>query len=222
MPEDREIVLNCEPYGTDGNAYPILPHLLNQSSIVYSAGIGHCIAFEKEVAERTGARVYAFDPTEQAKNYLAKQVLPSNLLFMQAALSDVDGTYEFSAIRDGSEDYLPGSLLNIGKEADCSVETVSVQKFMQINGHTRIDLLKLDIEGAELLVIQSLLKHKIFPQQIVLEVHPHLFNIDKNKSAFSEFGFLQAKELLEDLKREQYQIFYISPDRIELSLVRMM
>lgn len=49
------------------------------------------------------------------------------------------------------------------------VETITVEDIIKLNDITKIDILKLDIEGAENQVIPSILKKKILPKQILVE-----------------------------------------------------
>ena len=45
---------------------------------------------------------------------------------------------------------------------------------MKENGHTRIDLLKLDIEGAEFPVVDEILRKRIPVRQLLVEFHDGL------------------------------------------------
>lgn len=45
----------------------------------------------------------------------------------------------------------------------------SIKNIMQENNHDNIDLLKLDIEGAEIKVLKAMLKEEIFPKYLCVE-----------------------------------------------------
>ncbi len=49
------------------------------------------------------------------------------------------------------------------------VETITVKKIMKEHDLDKLELIKLDIEGAENQVLPSLIKNKIFPNQILVE-----------------------------------------------------
>jgi FkbM family methyltransferase len=59
---------------------------------------------------------------------------------------------------------------NFSKDTDfIEVETISIDEVMEQVGFKKIDLFKLDIEGAENYVIPDMLDKKIFPDQILVE-----------------------------------------------------
>ena len=54
---------------------------------------------------------------------------------------------------------------------------------MKQNGHDRIDLLKIDIEGAEYDVLDHLLSHKLRVKQVLVEFHHNILpGIPRSKS----------------------------------------
>ena len=51
---------------------------------------------------------------------------------------------------------------------------------MKLNGHEKIDLLKLDIEGAEVAVLTQMLDNKIYPKYLCIEFDLYLKKKDTN------------------------------------------
>jgi hypothetical protein len=80
---------------------------------------------------------------------------------------------------------------------------------MRLLGHYRIDLLKLDIEGAEYDVIRDMLVSSIDVRQLLVEFHHRFRGIGKGATAAA----------LADLHRAGFRIFYISPHGREYALV---
>ena len=68
-----------------------------------------------------------------------------------------------------------------GEEYD-EVNVDSVKNIMKENKHDRIDLLKVDIEGAEIEVINQMLDDEIYPKYICMELDLHLRGKDKDNS----------------------------------------
>ena len=49
------------------------------------------------------------------------------------------------------------------------IKTKSIKQIMNKNNHNKIDLLKLDIEGAEIKVLEQMLIDKIYPTYLCIE-----------------------------------------------------
>ena len=60
------------------------------------------------------------------------------------------------------------------------VKTKSIKQLMEENKHTKIDLLKLDIEGAEIKVLEKMLEDKIYPKYLCIEFDLYLKQKDPN------------------------------------------
>ncbi len=78
-------------------------------------------------------------------------------------------------------------------------------------GHKHIDLLKLDIEGAEYDVIDDLLTHGVLPHQILVEFH-HRFSGATRKD---------TRKRIKALQRHGYRVFAVSRDAQECCLIRL-
>ena len=79
--------------------------------------------------------------------------------------------------------------------------------------HEKIDLLKLDIEGAEYGVLRDMLDIGILPTQILVEFH-------HGKRKKGRVPVSETKNLVERLKGFGYSIFWASESGRELALVR--
>jgi hypothetical protein len=82
----------------------------------------------------------------------------------------------------------------------------SILKEKNIN---EVDLLKLDIEGAEYDVIPDILKEGILIKQFQLEIHPDLFPDGKQKT----------KKMIRLLNKAGFKIFGVSDTCRELSFI---
>lgn len=101
---------------------------------------------------------------------MAKTAPPSRgrLVFIPEGLAGETGSMSFGTPNNPNE----GSYV-LGKESTDVVQLpcTSVADLMKRQGHTRIDLLKMDIEGAEYGVIDHIVKNRLPIGQICVEFH---------------------------------------------------
>jgi FkbM family methyltransferase len=135
--------------------------VLGPDSVCYCFGVGENITFDLELANSVGCNVYAFDPTPRAIIH-ARTVGGSadGFHFSPVGVWDKDESVRFYAPANPSN--VSHSALNLQRtgeffEAPCR----TVGSIMREYGHRRLDLLKLDVEGAEYRVIASLLRDGI-------------------------------------------------------------
>ncbi len=177
--------------------------LLDVGSVVYSLGIGDYIDFDLGVIERTGCSVYAFDPTPDCRCYIESSELPDQFHFHAWAAAGEDGTLTlYPRVKaDGS---LSDKMFTLQPEAasadvGISLPALTIPSIAEKLGHTRIDLLKMDIEGAEYDVIDALLASPIRPRQLLIEFHHR----------FMENGLQRTADYIEALRRENYQVMSV-------------
>ena len=164
-----------ERHGSVYGGWNILPKSLTYDSVVYSVGIGQDISFDLSLIKHYACKVYGYDPTPGVYEWLVKQVPDKNFLFFQEALSDKNGTLKF---------YKPKKETNISHttaqedhtlEDYVEVPCKTIIQMMKDNQHTSIDLLKMDIEGEELKVIDFILEQDLKIEQLLIEFH-HFLN----------------------------------------------
>ncbi len=158
-----------------GCSWSIRTSRLGPESIIYSAGVGRDITFEHALANRFGATVILIDPSPTGKETMEK---PENrrpeFIFLDVALAGHDGDLCLSPPPDPEE----GSWIPEDKKQDSSgdsrtisVKCRTVQSLMAEFNHPHIDLLKIDIEGAEYDVVESILHSPVKIKQIAVEFH---------------------------------------------------
>lgn len=134
---------------------------LDAASVCYCAGVGEDISFDLALIERFDCEVHAFDPTPRAIAHVARVAAGNaRLRFQPVGVWDADEQLRFYAPADPA--HVSHSVVNLQNtaayfEAPCR----SLRSLMQARAHDRIDLLKLDIEGAEHRVIASMLAARI-------------------------------------------------------------
>ena len=189
------------------------PTLLDASSVVYSLGVGDSIEFDIRLIERTGASVYAFDPTPNVEVTLAANTPPPEFHFHAAAAASSDGELTlYPRVRsNGSLSTTMFTMVpeprnaNLGRD----VPALTVSSMAEKNGHARIDLLKMDIEGAEYEVLDDLVANGPLPRQLLVEFHHRHKGIGRKKTERS----------LEQLRQKGYRAFYVAENMREFSFL---
>jgi FkbM family methyltransferase len=161
---------------TESCNWTILTRDLNPESIVYAAGVGRDISFEHAIADRFGPTVHLLDPSPTGLETmaLAENQRPE-FVFHPLALAGYSGELELAPPGNAAE----GSWISRDGDAQepsttgavVRVPCETVGSLMKRLGHSHIDLLKIDIEGAEYGVLESLLAENLPVRQIAVEFH---------------------------------------------------
>ena len=145
-------------------------HTNPMPKVSYCAGVGKGMSFETELAKITGGCVLVFDPSPTGITTVGRSDT-SKLKFYPVGMAKETAVYEFSLPEDPEE----GSY-SVPKEGveKTTFECWSLETIMRKHGHSRIDLLKMDIEGFEYDIIDAFLEKGIPIRQICVEFHPWL------------------------------------------------
>jgi FkbM family methyltransferase len=195
--------------GEGYNAWTVDPTLINAQSVVYSFGVGEDIGFDRGVVAKFGATVHAFDPTPKSIAWFKAQPGTAGLVLHEYGVAAHDGEVFFSAPRDSS--HVSHTILT-GVMDDTHRFAVPVKRLATIMaelGHTRIDLLKMDIEGAEYEVIDDLVKSSLRPAQLLVEFHHRFPTVGNEKTVVA----------IDALRKAGYRLFAVSPSAEEFSFV---
>ena len=205
-----ELELPCVRLGTDYGGYAVLTDAVNADSIVYSFGLGEDISFDLALMERTGCQVFGFDPTPRSIAWVRAQQLPPGFHLHELGVAGYDGTASFTPPRDPTHvsHSMAAPVGNAGASGNIQFEVRRLQTLMKDLGHDRLDLLKMDVEGAEYEVIDDLLAQGLRPRQLLVEFHhgAHGISLAKTESA------------LKQLREAGYAIFDAQPSGHEFSL----
>jgi FkbM family methyltransferase len=200
-PPRVQIRRGLERLGSEYGGYYLDPAYVNQNSIVYSLGVGEDISFDLAMIERFGVHVHAFDPTPRVHEWLRSQSIPEEFHFHDVGIADFDGEVDFHM--PPRRDFISHSIV---AAREYSAETIRVPVIrlhtaMQRLGHGRIDLLKVDIEGAEYGVIEDFLRGGAPVEQILIEFHHRL----------SSVGTRKTRRALHLLESQGMKISYVCP-----------
>jgi len=189
------------------------PSSLEEQSIVYSCGVGDDVDFDLALIDGYGVQVHAFDPTPSAMAMVEERDLPRQFEFHPWAVAGEDGTLTlYRRVRhDGSASSVMYTMSpdDAVDEEGIVTPAYTVESILGQLAHTHIDLLKLDIEGAEYAVLDSMLDSDLRPKQLLVEFHHR----------FEGIGLERTAQLIERLHAVGYRIFAISDVGREVSFL---
>jgi len=189
---------------------------LNENSIVYSGGVGEDISFDLLLSEKYDCDILLIDPTERAKKHYDEvkeyfktkkwefsgdiqkdyyvKVGELNVNFDKISYLNIgiwNKKEKLKFYKQTNPRYVSQSLIGnmFGNEYD-EVVVDSIKNIMEKQGHDKIDLLKLDIEGAEIKVLNNMLDDKIYPRYLCIEFDLYLQRKDKNNETNKILGRL--------------------------------
>ncbi len=195
--------------GNKGNDWTIHPDKIDDNSIIYSFGVGVDISFDLLMIDKYGCQIHAFDPTPKTKQWLYAQELPDKFRFFDIGLADYNGNANFQL--PANPEFVSGVFTQDTENAQIiEVKVKRLKTIMQQLGHSHIDLLKMDIEGAEYDVIESIIEDNLSIGQILVEFHHR----------FPEHGIHKTKKSIRRLSEFGFQVFCISANGEEYSFMK--
>jgi FkbM family methyltransferase len=158
--------------GSASAGWVIPTHALNSSWVCYTAGVGEDASFDLALAE-LGCEVVAIDPTPRAIEFLSPSLERyERLSLAPVALWTENATLEFFPPSDPAN--VSYSLINRQHAGDpLRVLAKTLAQIAREHGHRRIDLLKLDIEGAEYAVLDETDLRGLGVRILCVEYHNH-------------------------------------------------
>jgi FkbM family methyltransferase len=157
--------------GSAYGGYVVPLDIVGSDWICYSGGLGEDVSFELALIDATGCRVYGFDPIPRAAAY-AEGVAAENprFEFMPVGLWSTDTTARFYA--PAHPDHVSHSIANLQlTDSFVTARCRSLPSLMSELGHGTIDLLKLDVEGAEYDVLEPLFARELEVRLLCIDFH---------------------------------------------------
>lgn len=223
---EGERVIKC---GNDYGGFLVATDILDKINakrnlIIYSFGIGEDLSFSKDLLEKWNCDVYAFDPTPKAIQYVKQSDLikQKEFHFYEWGIADKDEIGQFHLPKE--EVYVPANIVGCSDVQEVSgsivqhdgvqydsidVELKTLKNIMKYLGHEQIDLLKMDIEGAEFAVIDEILSSGVVFKELCLEIHNRFF----------ANGNVLLKRMIKKLNGSGYYITGVAPDLMEITFI---
>jgi FkbM family methyltransferase len=195
--------------GTVYGGWTIIPELLDRNGVMYSFGVGNDISFDLAAIQRFGMEVHGFDPSPESARWIARQELPGSYTFHSYGLGTTDGTIRFFAPRAHSSMYSqqPGHVN--ASNAEIMLPVLTLSSIVKSLGAVRIDVLKMDIEGAEYDLLDSVVGCLVPVRQLLIEFH-HRIGVRPLSATVKSVDFLRS---------HGFQLFHVSETSSEFSFL---
>jgi FkbM family methyltransferase len=150
----------------------------NEHSVIVDVGCGHEAEFSKYMIERYNLNAFGVDPTRKHSPAL-KQLEGSTagkFRHLAIAVAERDGVVTFNESRQNESGSILSDHTNVRNDdlITYDVESVSMSGLVRKVGATHVDLLKLDLEGAEYGLLEKITEEDLSPfNQIFIEFHDH-------------------------------------------------
>jgi FkbM family methyltransferase len=205
-----EVRVPTASLGSINGRWTYCPRGITAASVVYSVGVGSDISFDAALIARENVEIHAFDPTPRSIAWINEQALPDGFHFHPWGLAAHDGTAEFAA--PACVDHVSFRIVDTKEHTNTiACPVLRLRTIMERLGHTHVDILKMDIEGAELSVLPQLLESDVNVRQLLVEFHHRGDGVAMN----------QTKALLRRVHDRGFRIFSVSPTAQEISWIRL-
>lgn len=158
--------LDLVSLGSASARWIVPAHVLHKGSICYCAGVGYELSFELELIRRFWCRVFGFDPSPRAKNFVSRIGAEAvGFDFHGLALGDQDGTKQFANSADQTYISTPSTANSDLHRTDKHYESLCrrVSTLMKELGHQHLALLKLDLDSGTHEVVAKFLADGVRP-----------------------------------------------------------
>jgi FkbM family methyltransferase len=201
-PETRRSV---RYFGSQNNGWTIDPNILPKNGRCFSFGVGEDISFETELLKTIECEVHAFDPTPTVNDRVLAEAAKHGIAFHRIGLAPFDGRGNFVPAGTRMYRLVPTAQ----PEPDRSCEVRRIETIHRQLGGGRIDILKLDVEGAEFDLIDDLCAIEKDVVQLLVEFHYY----------WPDFGPERLSRAVVQLRKSGYQLYSISWKYSEFSFI---
>jgi FkbM family methyltransferase len=207
-----QLNIPLEHYGTDYGGWSVPAGTVGADSVVYSFGIGEDASWDLGLIAAKGCTVHGFDPTPKSLAWAKDHITESKMIIHPLALSHENGSIDL---------WLPANPEHVSascrpsknhSEVKLSVDAKTVTAIMEEFGHDHVDVLKMDIEGAEYPVIAGMIGDGSINRIGVLLIEFHHW--------MPAFSLQDTKEALKKLEGSGFVPAWVSPSGHEVLFAR--
>lgn len=208
----REIRPPTEFHGSAYGGWAILANSLTKDSRVISVGIGVDASFDLSLIGKYNCLVHAYDPTPIAVQWVAANVHDRRFVLHEFALAGSDGVLELYPPKGAGGDSASCVKYEHTAETPMRVPCRTLDSVLHELKFDRVDILKIDIEGAEYQVIHRSLADGSLEKvgQFLVEFH----------HAFPAFGLTATRQAVGALRAFGWKIAWVSPSHHEMLFIK--
>jgi FkbM family methyltransferase len=175
----------------------------DEKCIIIDVGCGFQAEFSCALIDKYKVKAYAVDPTLKHKTYLnvLEEKYRGNFIHVQTAVSKTSGKISFYETLDNESGSILSGHKNIIHDTirTYEVDSVNLVSLLERLNLKEVDLLKLDLEGAEFDLLKNILKEDLEPyKQIFVEFH-HL--------TVKEYSKNDTKKIVKRIKTFGFKCF---------------
>lgn len=153
--------------GSDYGGWVVPIDLLPPGAVCFTGGVGEDTTFDAALVDQ-GCVVHAFDPTPRAIAHVEELELGERFRFHPVGFWSEPTELRFFAPRDPT--HVSHSIVNLQETDDYfTADVTTVRLAMDRLGYERLDLLKLDIEGAQFAVLAAMRRDGVRPTVLCIE-----------------------------------------------------
>lgn len=202
-----------QPYG---NYFLYKPIKIKSNSVVYSLGVLNDTSFDKAIADEAGCQVHLFDPSIIATRHI-KAMANKNFIFQEVAVWNKPSSMTFYTPTYGGSPSMVFDHPGRQFEANCKTLPMLMNEY----GHSSINVIKLDVEGAAPTILHHMLDAAIYPEQVIVELERKKTKSVRDFLAF----FRETDDLISRFRSLGYQVYRMPREAfkyysLELILVR--
>jgi FkbM family methyltransferase len=162
-----------------------------------------------------GGHVYSFEPSKRELEILNHNIKINhleNITVIEKAISAHSGIAQLAMAKDGGlNSFADTHRLDQQIETWQTVETISLDEFIQEYSIQKVDFIKIDVEGAEKLVFQGASQFLASDSQAIILFESSELNV-------SGFGY-SVQEFLTSLSKSGLSVFYLDQGGLPLPIV---
>jgi FkbM family methyltransferase len=156
---------------------------LNQDSIVFDLGGYHGL-FSKQIYDRYKCNIHTFEPIDYLYDICHQELKDlDKVKLYRKVLGDKNDTVNFYVAGDASSIYMAWGQV---KNENSYIEMIPIDSYMADKNIHEVDLLKMNIEGAEYYLLEYMIDKEILTKFKNIQIQFHENSVDNWKERYNK------------------------------------